>query len=691
MQFRMGHRTMFLALALAAAIGLCSLPAYAGKQSISKVDVEDLAEGVQIAVTTSAPLSFYDRLIGNRIVFDLYGSLASRQQTRVKISSGGIYSVSCVWYKDSPPVARIVVSTDGLRQYSVRSENGGRLTTIEVQKAGAAAKPNGAKPLSAISKPAKSSACESASKSTAPPAEAEPEAITEAEPVLVASTVPIVPQLVQAVAPAPKLVSLDFVASDVHDVLKALAVQGGVNIAAGPDVKGEVTVSLNDVTVEEALRLVTSLSGFKFDRVSGSYVVGTKDNLRALAASTSGDEGQATDVVVIRYADPTLVTSMLESRFDAVMVNVSAAGSDASGAKGQTVLVLTGPGSAVQSAKALVEATENSVAESVAQTIVELYEVKYADVTELSALLASAIRGLVVGTGPSQGFNLQCPSAVAMGSDSGSASSSPGAPVSQAVPPKVLILQGTSAEIDRAKELLAKVDVPQPQILIEAKVIDITEDGSKSLGIDWGDEGVIGEPTFTEQRNPPSQALSVGRFTRTGISVQARLRALVEDGKGKILANPNVLALDGKPASVFIGDEIKYVIRVDRTPEGTNVETDTARVGVQLHTISRISSDGYITMNLHPEVSMIRSWIDTPAGLKLPEISRRFVDSTIRVKDGETIVIGGLIKDEELKTTSGIPILKDLPIIGELFKFRTSSKTHSEIIMFITPRILVDS
>jgi len=385
------------------------------------------------------------------------------------------------------------------------------------------------------------------------------------------------------------------------------------------------------------------------------------------------------------------VTSMLESRFDAVKVNVSAAGSDASGAKGQTVLVLTGPRGAVQSAKALVEATEDSIAESVAQTIVELYEVKYADVTELSALLASAIRGLVVGTGPSQGFNLQCPSAVAMGSDSGSASSSSGAPVSQAVPPKALILQGTSAEIDKAKELLAKVDIPQPQILIEAKVIDITEDGSKSLGIDWGDEGVIGEPTFTEQRNPPNQALSVGRFIRTGISVQARVRALVEDGKGKILASPNVLALDGKPASIFIGDEVKYVIRVDRTPEGTNVETETARVGVQLHTISRISSDGYITMNLHPEVSVIRSWIDTPGGLSLPEISRRFVDSTIRVKDGETIVIGGLIKDEELRSTSGIPILKDLPIIGELFKFRTSSKTHSEIIMFITPRILVDS
>ncbi len=485
--------------------------------------------------------------------------------------------------------------------------------------------------------------------------------------------------------------SLDFVASDVHDVLKALAVQGGVNIAAGPDVKGEVTVSLNNVTLEEALTLVTSLSGFKFDRVSGSYVVGTKDNLRALAASASGGEEQATEVVVIRYADPALVTSMLESRFDAVKVNVSAAGSDDSGAKGQTVLVLTGPGSAVGSAKSLVEATENSVADSVAETIVELYEVKYADVTELSALLTSSIPGLVVGTGPSQGFNLQCPSAVAMGSDSGSASSSSGAAVSQVVPPKALILQGTSAEIDRAKELLAKVDVPQPQILIEAKVIDITEDGSKSLGIEWGDEGVIGTPILTEQRNPPTQALSVGRFTRTGINVQARLRALVEDGKGKILANPNVLALDAKPASVFIGDEVKYVIRVDRTPEGTNVETETARVGVQLHTISRISSDGYITMNLHPEVSMIRSWIDTPAGLKLPEISRRFVDSTIRVKDGETIVIGGLIKDEELKATSGIPILKDLPIIGELFKLRTSSKIHSEIMMFITPKILVDS
>ncbi|MCL6630552.1 MAG: type II and III secretion system protein, partial [Armatimonadetes bacterium] len=94
-------------------------------------------------------------------------------------------------------------------------------------------------------------------------------------------------------------------------------------------------------------------------------------------------------------------------------------------------------------------------------------------------------------------------------------------------------------------------------------------------------------------------------------------------------------------------------------------------------------------MNLHPEVSVIVDWKELrDVSLALPQISRRFVDSTVRVKDGETIVIGGLIKDEEIKNMSGIPFLKDLPILGSLFRYDSKSKTHSEVMMFITPKIV---
>jgi len=710
MRFRTGHRHGFaansipssiggeslhrklgmsLAIALLLAAGICSLPTSAAQQSIQKVEVGNLPDVVQITVASSAPLAMRDSRLGKYIVFDLYGSLNPKEQRRVDINSGGIRGVRCARYKESPPVARIVVSTAGLREYSVRAENGKRRTIIEVQKAGSAARPSGgvvtarAEPVAAIkSKPID----KVDAKAVAP----KPAVVVEAKPVLVASAVGMAPSAkrVVAVSPAPRQVSLDFVASDINDVLKGLAMQSGVNIVASPEVKGEVTVSLNKVTAEEALKLVVNLSGYKFAVVDGTYVVGTQENLKNLAAGgvSAGGAEKVSDAVVIRHGDPAIIGKILEKELGTVQVTSGDDGKDPK-AQGPAVLILSGRPADVQAAKAMVQSIEQSVADYVASSVTELYEVRYAEITELPPLLTAAIPGLSVAIGPNQGFKLECPSAVAMGSESYASSTASKSGQPQIAPAKVLILRGTEEEIAKAKELLARLDVAQPQIIIEAEVVDITDTASKELGIQWGEEGVVGSPVFTESRDS-EQALSIGRFARSAISVKAILRALVEDGKGKVLANPKVLSLDGKPASVFIGDEVKYVIRVDVTPQGTNVTTETARVGVQLHTISRISADGYITMNLHPEVSVITDWIDTPAGLTLPEISRRFIDSTIRVKDGETIVIGGLIKDQEIQSISGIPILKDLPILGELFKFKSSRKTRSEVVMFITPRIV---
>lgn len=96
-------------------------------------------------------------------------------------------------------------------------------------------------------------------------------------------------------------------------------------------------------------------------------------------------------------------------------------------------------------------------------------------------------------------------------------------------------------------------------------------------------------------------------------------------------------------------------------------------------------------MDLHPEASVIKSFLKTPADLLLPEISRRFIDSTVRVKDGETIVIGGLINEEDRERITGIPFLSDLPVIGGLFKNKHNEKVRSEIMMFITPKIVSNS
>jgi type II secretory pathway component GspD/PulD (secretin) len=688
---RFWKKGALIILLAALAIGLWSPPVHAAvKQTISKVDIINSADAVVIKATASAPLALYDTRLGTRyIVIDLYGAMAASQRQRVNINSGGIRFINCAWYKDSPPVARIAVAVDSLVEYSIKYENGKKLAIITIDKynrTSGKTKMAEASPIVTEPEPAAVPVAEAkpvlvASTSPILPKTTAPKPVIQRKPILVASALPVVPEQ--------KLVSLDFVASDIHDVLKALSTQGGVNIVASSDVKGEITASLNKVTVDEALKLVANLSGFRYEQRDGAYVVGTAENLKSLAGSSSADEERATAVVVLAYSDPALVIKMLESQYGMVNVTSSAANAKKDAPQGQTVLVLNGPADAVNSAKAMVQAIESSVGATVSESVLEIYEADYADVNELQVLLAASIPGLRVSIGPEAGFTLQCPSPIAMGSSDAIGGPQGAQDAAAKTPqPKLLVLQGSQADIDRAKEFLAKVDIPQQQIVIEAKVIDITDDASKDLGIEWGEDGSLSTDRIREA--PHDGGLNIGRFARSGLSIPLNIRALIENNKAKVLANPNVLALDGKPSSIFIGDEVKYVVSKDisSTTGKTIITTETARVGVQLHTISRVSSDDYITMDLHPEVSVIKSYLDAGDGILLPQISRRFIDSTVRVKNGETIVIGGLIKDDELKVVSGVPLLRDLPIIGQLFRSTSTSKIHSEVMMFITPRVV---
>ncbi len=665
---RAGLKWLAAMLVLVVLVGLCAVTAYADQPYISKVDVKDMGDYVQIAISSNSALAVHDARLGDRyLVFDLYGRLALREQKRVDIGAGGIRTIRCAWYQDTPPIARIAVGTTRSREYSVSASKGQRLTTIKIQK------------QEAVSQPAETDASAKAEKPV--PGGGTEQAVTAAA---------AAPAVVAQAKPA-KLVSLDFVASDIHDVLKALAIQGGVNIVASPDVKGNITVSLNKVSVEEALKLVANLSGFKYQLVNGTYVVGTEQNVRAMAASAGGGNDTVTEVVMLTYSDPVLVTKMLQAQFPGM--NITTPTVTDKDAKGPSVLVLSGSSSVVEPAKDLAQNIEAGVAQTAQDMVTEFYEVKYADINEVAKMLSAAVAGIKVGVGPTGGFDLKCPDAVAMGTGEQGATPTGGNAQQQKAQPKMLLIQGPSLEVEKAKQMLAKLDAPLPQIMIEAKIVDISDTGADQLGIEWGDPnlGLTGT-SFRESNTPTDQALTIGRFSRSPLIVNATIRGLVESGKAKVLANPNVLAIDGKPASAFIGDEVKYVIQINQTNLGQiTVTTETARVGVQLHTISRINTDGFITMNLHPEVSVITKWIPTPAQISLPEIARRYVDSTVRVKDGETIVIGGLIKDEEIKNMSGVPFLKDLPIIGNLFKSKTTSKSHSEIMMFITPRVIADS
>src|SRR5207253_4526012 len=140
-----------------------------------------------------------------------------------------------------------------------------------------------------------------------------------------------------------------------------------------------------------------------------------------------------------------------------------------------------------------------------------------------------------------------------------------------------------------------------------------------------------------------------GAILRSPYTVSASLDALETKGRARTLARPNLSALDGQPAVVFIGDQIKYVLSIQQTQQGQSIQTETATVGITLRVTGKTSPDGYITLNIHPEVSAITSFLTAgTSGIQLPQISTRFVDTTVRVKSGETIAIGGLIQEQDV-------------------------------------------
>jgi len=319
------------------------------------------------------------------------------------------------------------------------------------------------------------------------------------------------------------------------------------------------------------------------------------------------------------------------------------------------------------------------------------------------------IPSVSVTFGPTSGFQLKSPDTMRSGFGGGAGGSGGGGQYELKTQPDLLVLNGSADDVKAAIGLLEKVDVKQPQILIEAKIVDVKNDATKDLGVEWdwsgfftsvgqlntandkGHETIVDEETRVATLQPVDSRI-VTRTVQLGpAQLTAALKLMVTSGKANLLANPKVAVVAGKPANIFIGDEVKYVINIQTTTTGQNITTETANVGIQLRVLGLVGGENDITLNIHPEVSVINAWRSFGNGVQLPEIGRRFTDSTIRIKSGETVVIGGLIKEEEILSMSKVPFLGDLPFFGELFKSRSKAKSKSEVVVFITASILPDA
>ena len=238
-----------------------------------------------------------------------------------------------------------------------------------------------------------------------------------------------------------------------------------------------------------------------------------------------------------------------------------------------------------------------------------------------------------------------------------------------------LIMRGRAEDIKDAKTVIASIDKLIPQVLIESKVIEISSSSSQQLGISYGD----GTVKFTTAKDTKKTSLADDLTTT--------LNALIADGSANVVASPRIATLDNQEAVINIGSRIPYAVPVTYASGSTQWTVDYIDAGIKLKITPQLGEEGYIRTFIQPEVSSVSEWRTTAAG-EFPVISTRNASATVRVKDGEAIVIGGLISDSQRENVTRVPVLGYLPVIGLLFQDRSAEKEKTEIVFLITPHII---
>jgi len=252
--------------------------------------------------------------------------------------------------------------------------------------------------------------------------------------------------------------------------------------------------------------------------------------------------------------------------------------------------------------------------------------------------------------------------------------------------------------LDKIKADLEAVDVAPPQILIEAIAVEFTntDDLDKVLRTARGDvtgrttggeEGVFGEPETWMETDSRSGLLSYSNIGQLPRDFEAHLRALETDQRARIHAAPRLAIMNGHEANIFIG--VRRFIRVEYIVFSQTIEKiQGVDVGVKLRVRPLTGGAGEITLTISPEGTEVSNVSELDPRTGLPVLSTRQTGTTVRVTDGETVMIGGLSQRQHEDRVTKIPVLGDLPLIGGLFRSRSRSAVNSELVVFITPHTL---
>ncbi len=436
----------------------------------------------------------------------------------------------------------------------------------------------------------------------------------------------------------PLRINLDVKNMSIVDVLRLLGEQGQINIVASRNVQGRVTAKLQDVSVDQALNAILDANNFVSKKEGGIIKVFTRQDILQ-QEQTKELISRIFFLKNIKVADIKPVLNSIKSPRGRVEVNVVS----------NQVIVTDMPNKIKQIEQAIVVLDR--------ELITQIYNLDYGDAKEIQTKLAEVI--------PKQAGEIFADERT-----------------------NSIVVRAIAETIEKVDLLIKNWDQRPLQVLIEARIMEISLDKTDGLGISWqylntGSNSVDVSATLPVTVSGGA-ILKVGTLTNDEYTVT--IQALEASTDTNILSNPRIVVMNNTEANILVGSAEPYLVTyIDKETNTQTEDTKFIDVGVKLNVTPKISKDGYITLKIHPEVSSARRVAEVNNALAVDTTQ---ADTNVIVKDGHTIVLGGLIKDTESKAQTKVPILGDIPLLGLLFRSYTKTKVKKEIVVFITPHIL---
>lgn len=700
------HRSWRFLMALLVLVGFASV-AYA-EGTVTDVKVIGGSSTVRIEVSASGPVQHRAKALTqpqNQIIVDVFpAKLGSNVKGAMPINKGLVSSASVKQLTDN--TVRITVSTVSLPDYKVVTASGSKGLTLSVSTVTMAE----GKQVNTPAEPVQA-AEPVAPKQPKQPVAHTPVRHTVVKPVQVAQAPrPAAPRMValsgsgqetsalrrrpapRRVASRVKLVTLDFVNADLVYVIKILAKEMGRNVYIGPGVEGSVTVTLKSVPVDGALALILKMqeNDIAYKLIGyNTLIVAAPEKVNQIEDEILGKnlgpktrKGAIRQEILLEKAPAAKVIGFLQGQYKDVefIPHPTMNGFYAVGSRSEILQIKNDVPNL------------DRVPEVPPPPQREFVQVKYGDLNEVKSLLATLVPDVQMNVDTRQ---------------------------------STLILEGSPGAIEQAKELLDQLDRPLDQVVIECKVVDLTEAGRKNIGVLWSSangaagstnvtfaetyRALVGFPLGAAPGAAPVQfgpfdavgnaaagigafqggtivgaqafPLGIGTFARSGLTLQANLNFLVTQNEAKVLASPRVASQSGTEAQIHIGDKFPIVYF---DPRAGQFQVNYVDIGIKLDVTATVKSDGYVICKILPEVSTLVELVNN----QYPRTAVRKITTDARIKDGETLVLGGLIREEDIQAVQKIPLLGDLPILGSLFRNTSFSKTRNEVVIMLTPNIM---